>query len=185
MLFVPTGVQAFSTLAKEQQEVEPDSQHLLSSQPGQQWQQRRRHYQELLSDHLQQQQQHAQVISGSSRLPDSVAGQPAASTGSEAMHKARQAVQQDHRSIRRFKLAAKAVMNHLSAATGGQVTPEAAAAIAARAIEKRGVPVLMQVRRSCSRLLRRWCGETPARADVGPAVCRAAAVHACPCSRST
>jgi hypothetical protein len=139
------AAQAFSTLAKEQQEVMPDSQQLLNSQPEQQWMQRQQHYQELLQQQQHQQQQGTTAVSGSSRLQGSTAGQSSTSTDSAAVQQALQQVQQEHWRVRRFKVAATAVMNQLSAAAGEKLAPEAAVAIVARAVESHGVPTLMQV----------------------------------------
>ena len=141
------AAQAFSTLAKEQQEVMPDSQQLLESQPEQQWMHCQQHYHELLQQQQQpqQQQQGATAVSGSSRLQGSTAGQSSTSTDSAAVHQAVQQVQQDHWRVKRFKVAATAVLNQLGAAAGEKVAPEAAAAIVARAVESHGVPTLMQV----------------------------------------
>jgi hypothetical protein len=115
------GAQAFSTLAKEQQEILP------GQQPMQQQQQ------EPQKQLWQQQQQQADVTAAPLTQ---IAAAAAAAGGTDP------AQQQAH-----LKSAASAVLNNPSrAATSMKVAEGAAGDLAKRAMEeKRGVPVLMQV----------------------------------------
>jgi hypothetical protein len=170
------GVQAFSSVAREQQELMPSHHEMLQhhgrvdgSRAQQQWRDRKETYQTLKQqqqqDEIQQQdqqqgqqqqggqqqqqqdQQHTSSTQGSlsSDRMAPVQGSGSAGNSMAELAQGRQQLQQERQQSKRFRLAATAVLNQISKAAGPKVAQGTAAAIAARAAEKHGVPTLMQV----------------------------------------
>jgi uncharacterized protein YgiM (DUF1202 family) len=160
------GVQAFSSLAREQQELMPSHHQMLQvhgradgPHVQQQWRDRKDTYQSLKQQQQQQdggqqqdQQQQGQQQQkfgtqesfGSDRLT-SAQGSSSAHNSLAGLQQGRQQLQQERQQLKRFRLAATAVLNQISKTAGPKVAQGTAAAIAARTAEQHGVPTLLQV----------------------------------------